>query len=181
MKHVKLRMVKYFVQSISENQLPYLKNKEKEVFDKVLELCESNKLYADVWEEIETEAKRLVRENCEPKWKEIIWEMSELWNKRNELNKQLESIDDEDFQKDINEKLDWINKRISDLNEEYQKITDDANKELAEFKETVLARYKDTSCFDLKDNEYNIIDSKIKWSVYDWLAEELNKDLDNNK
>ena len=36
MKPVKLRMIRFFMQSIEENRLPYLLNEEKEVFDKVV-------------------------------------------------------------------------------------------------------------------------------------------------
>ena len=147
MKPVKLRMIRFFMQSIEENRLPYLLNEEKEVFDKVVKLCRENGLYAKVGEEIEEFARALVESKCKPVWTDIANRMADAGKERDELAKKEEKTEEED------KRLEELTTLLSNMNDEYQKVTDDANKELNEFKDKTLAQYKDTSCFDLHDKE----------------------------
>ena len=87
MKPVKIKQCKYFMQVVKENHLPYLLNEEKEVFDTVYKLIRDNKLYNDVWNIIEKEANRIVKEECEPEWDRISKEMNKLNVEREELQK----------------------------------------------------------------------------------------------
>lgn len=159
MKHVTVKQLKYFNQIIQENKLPYLLNEEKEVFDSVVKQARDNNLYNVVWSEIETEANRIVDEECKPEWDRLIKQIEEAKTKIIELEK-AEEKDEEAIK--ANQEI------IDNAMEQYQKVSDEANVKLNEFKENLLAtKYKESYCFDLHDSEYNLIDRVTGWSVYD--------------
>ena len=163
MKGVTIKMCKYFMQVIKQNQLPYLLNDEKEIFDRVYRLIMKNKLYNDVGNTIEKEANRIVNEECKPKWEALGKEMEELNKQIEELNKAEE--------KD-NEKIEELSKQISEKSSEIEKIGTEANAKLNEFKDNLIdTEYKTTYCFDLHNNEYDLVNRVIWWSVYDWQTE----------
>ena len=151
------------MQVIKQNQLPYLLKEEKEIFDIVFKNIRDNKLYNDVGSIIEKEANRIVNEECKPKWNVLSKEMEELNKQREELDKAEE--------KD-KEKIEELSKQISEKSEEYEKIWIEANARLSDFKDNLIdTEYKTTFCFDLHDNEYDLINRVIGWSVYDWQTE----------
>ena len=159
MKHVTVKQLKYFNQIIQENKLPYLLNEEKEVFDSVVKQARDNNLYNVVWKEIETEANRIVDEECKPEWDKLIKQIEEAKTKIVELEK-AEEKDEEAIK--ANQEI------IDNAMEQYQKVSDEANVKLNEFKENLLAtKYKESYCFDLHDSEYSLIDRVTGWSVYD--------------
>lgn len=166
MKWVTIKSAKYFIQVIKQNQLPYLLNEEKEVFDKVYKAIRDNKLYNSVWDVIEKEANRIVDEECKPRWNELADEMRKLNEEREELNKK------EKKTKKDEEKIEKLNKAISEKSEEYEKIWQEANAKLNQFKDEYIdGKYKKTYCFDLHDSEYDLVNRVIGWSVYDWQTE----------
>lgn len=157
---VRIKQLKYFSDIIRQNQLPYLLNSEKEVFDKVYIESLHNELFNKVWADIEREANRIVEEECKPEWDRILKQMEETKSKINELEKAEEK--DEEAIKSNQEIVDG-------LIDEYQKISDTANAKLNEFKESYINNnYKDATCFLLDEEDYNLVDRVTGWSVYDW-------------
>ena len=65
------------------------------------------------------------------------------------LNPDLYGLEDE-------EEITELDKKISDLSNEAQKITDDANKELEEYKDKLIDE-SEGAAFFLEDDEYEII------------------------
>lgn len=173
MKSVKIKQCKYFMQVIKQNQLPYLLNEEKEVFDTVYKAIRDNKLYNDVGNIIEKEANRIVDEECKPRWNEIAEKMNSLNSEREALEKkQKELAEGKKLSKKDSERLEELNKEISGLSEEYEQIWIQANKKLNEFKDSLIdSKYEHTACFDLHDSEYDLVNRVIGWSVYDWETE----------
>lgn len=174
MKPVKIKQCKYFMQVVKENHLPYLLNEEKEVFDKVYKLIIKNSLYNEVWDIIEKEANRIVKEECEPEWDRISKEMNKLNVEREELQKKIDKVkaDWKNVSKKDEEKMNKLNEEISNLSDESADVWVKANAKLNEFKDNLIdGKYKKTSCFDLHDADYKLIDRVIGWSVYDWEIE----------
>lgn len=166
MKGVKIKQAKYFMQVIKQNQLPYLLNKEKEVFDTVYKAIRDNKLFNDVGNIIEKEANRISNEECAPEWKRIGDEMNKLNEERNELDKKEDKTEEE------NDRIKEISDKISELSSEAEKVWQEANIRLNKFKDDLIdGEYKDTNCFDLHDKEYDLVNRVIGWSVYDWQVE----------
>lgn len=165
MKPVKVRMVKYLLQCIQENHLPYLLNEEKEVMDKVYLLARDNALFNKVWKEIEEFANSLVESKCKPQRDVIIKDMENIKKEMEEFEWKEEKSDEDKTQ------LEELQKKMDEKMDEYQQVSKDANAELDEYKEKVLDEYKHTSCFDLHDKEYNLIDKILGRSVYDWETE----------
>ena len=157
---VRIKQCKLFSDNIRANQLPYLLNSEKEVFDKVYIAVRDNELYNKVWMDIEREANRIVEEECKPEWNRLIKQIEEAKTKITELEK-AEEKDEEAIK---------ANQEIVDNSmEQYQKVSDEANAKLNEFKEDYINNnYKDATCFLLDEEDYKLVDKIIGWSVYDW-------------
>jgi len=119
----------------------------------VAELDKSD-LYKKVWTEIETEAKRLVKEKCEPEWNRISEEMKPLGELRNKLSEK--KAKGENWTDEDEAQLNWLDKEMADLSAEYQKVTDEANKELNEFKEKRINE-EQGAAFLLDDAEYDLV------------------------
>lgn len=124
---------------------------------KAVEELDKSDLYKKVWGEIENEAKRLVKEKCEPEWNRISEEMKPLGEKRNELAKKKASteVGSTRWEEDEKELAD-LDKQLSDLSNEYQKVTDGANAELNEFKEKRINE-EQGAAFLLDDAEYDLV------------------------
>ena len=125
----------------------------KTIFKVNVALNESE-LYQKVGWEIEKEAERIVKEKGEPEWNRISGEMKPLGELRNKLAEKKakgEGWTDED-----EAQLNGLDKEMSDLSAEYQKVTDDANTELNEFKNKRIDE-EQWACFFLTEKEYKTI------------------------
>lgn len=125
----------------------------KTIFKVNVALNESE-LYQKVGWEIEKEAERIVKEKCEPEWNRISGEMKPLGELRNKLAEKKakgEGWTDED-----EAQLNGLDREMSDLSAEYQKVTDDANAELNEFKNKRIDE-EQWACFFLTEKEYKTI------------------------
>lgn len=123
---------------------------------KAVEELDKSDLYKKVWEEIENEAKRLVKEKCEPEWNRISEEMKPLGEERNKLAKEKAEAKEWEWLQESEDKLTEIDKQLSDLSNEYQKVTDEANAELNEFKEKRINE-EQGAAFLLDDAEYDLV------------------------
>lgn len=121
---------------------------------KVNAALNESELYQAVWGEIEKEAERIVKEKCEPEWNRISEEMRPLWEEANKLSK--EKAEDKERNEEKEKKLAEINKKLADLTNDYQKVTDEANAELNEFKDKRINE-EQWACFFLTEKEYKAI------------------------
>lgn len=119
---------------------------------------DESELYNTVWNNIEKKANEIVENKCKPEWDRIAEEMKTLWEKRNELAKQKASWNWTDNDEG---KITELDKKISDLSNEAQKITDNANKKLEEYKDKLIDE-SEWAAFFLEDDEYEII-KKLSW------------------
>lgn len=121
---------------------------------KIVELLEASDTYKAVGTEIEAKAHELVDTKCKPEWDRISEEMKPLGDLRNKLAEKKakgEGWTDED-----EAQLNGLDKEMSDLSNEYQKVTDEANVELNEFKEKRINEEKQPAFF-LNEEEYKLI------------------------
>ena len=160
MKSVNLRQARIFEQAINQNKFWYLRIKDHEALDKVLDLINTNEVYQSVWQSIEEYAQKLVNEKCIKQWDEVSKEMRPLGEEANVLNKEKAEWKEKRTKKKEN-RLNELNKELSDLNSKYQKITDSANEELNRFKEEKLWEHE-WWIFFLEDEEYDLVD-KLTW------------------
>lgn len=125
----------------------------KTIFKVNVALKESE-LYQKVGWEIEKEAERIVKEKCEPEWNRISEEMKPLGEEANKLSK--EKAENKERNEEKETKLAELNKKLADLTSAYQKITDEANAELNEFKDKRINE-EQWACFFLTEKEYKAI------------------------
>lgn len=121
---------------------------------KIVELLEASDTYKAVGAEIEAKAHELVDTKCRPEWDRISEEMKPLGELRNKLAEKKakgEGWTDED-----EAQLNGLDKEMSDLSNEYQKVTDEANVELNEFKEKRINEEKQPAFF-LSEADYKLI------------------------
>ncbi len=124
---------------------------------KVTEELDKSELYKTVGWDIEKKAEELVETKCKPEWNRISEEMKPLGEERNKLAKEKAEIpEDGIWEVEKEERLKEIDKKMSDLSAEYQKVTDDANAELNEFKEERINEEKHPAFF-LSEEEYKLI------------------------
>ena len=143
--------------------------KDKDVILKAWQELKDSKLYQEVWEDIQAKAQKIVDEKCIPEWNRISAEMRPIWEKINELEKEKASIpEDWTWEEEKETELKELHKKLSDLSDEFQKVTDEANKELDEYKDKRI-REEQGGCFLLEDDEYNLI------GKYAWFISEENK------
>lgn len=163
MKSVTVRQAKYFMDKIKRNDLPYLKLNEHQIFDKVLDSIESNKVYVNVGKKIEDEAHRLVKE-LQPKTDEIALKI-------NELNKE---YSEESKKENNEEKLNEIKKQLNALGEEYDKVYQDTQKALDDYKiKVIVEENRGVKIMDIKNNEYDTIDNIIHWTIDESIRESV--------
>ena len=126
-------------------------------------MLKESELYKKVWGDIENKAIELVENKCKPEWNRISEEMKPLGEKLNELEKEKASIPEEEVWEEEKEtELNELHKKMSDLSNEYQKVTDDANKELEEYKDKRIEE-EQGGCFFLEDDEYETIGAYAGW------------------
>lgn len=136
-------------------------NLDKELFKKAAKALDDSELYNKIWGEIQKKAEEIVKEKCESEWKRISEEMKPLGEKANELEKEKASNNWDNLKE---EELVNLNKQISELSNQYQKVTDDANKELNEFKDKRINE-EQWWCFILEDDEYDTIGKYVWWTL----------------
>lgn len=170
MQGVNIKQTKSFMQAINENKFGYLTLKEHEILDWVLEQAKTSELYNKVGKDIEDKANELVKNECEPEWKRISEAMRPLGEKANALEKEKAEKKDEWTDEKENELAD-LNKQIADLSNEYNEVTDNANKKLNEFKEERIGQ-EQGACFLVEDDVYEFVNEKTWWKVFE-------KPLDN--
>ena len=80
-----------------------------------------------------------------------------------ELEKEKAAIpEDWVWETEKEEELKELHKKLSDLTDEYQNVTDKANAELNEYKEERLSQ-EQWACFFLEDDEYKFIGELVGW------------------
>jgi len=124
---------------------------------KITEELSKSELYKTVGWDIEKKAEEIVEAKCKPEWNRISEEMKPLGERRNELAKKKASTEvgsawGEEDEKELTD----LDKKMSDLSAEYQKVTDDANAELNEYKEKRINE-EQWAAFLLEDDEYELI------------------------
>lgn len=120
---------------------------------KVTEELNKSELYKTVGWDIEKKAEEIVETKCKPEWNRISEEMKPIGEKRNELAKEKASNNWDNLKED---ELAELDKKMSDLSAEYQKVTDEANAELNEYKEKRINE-EQWAAFLLEDDEYELI------------------------
>lgn len=124
---------------------------------KVTEELSKSELYKTVGGDIEKKAEEIVEAKCKPEWNRISEEMKPLGEERNRLAKEKAEVpEDWVWETTKEERLVEIDKKLSDLSTEYQKVTDEANAELNEYKEKRINE-EQWAAFLLEDDEYELI------------------------
>ena len=126
---------------------------DAKIVAKADKLLRGSELYSTVGKDIEEAAIKLVNEKCKPEWNRISEEMKPLGELRNKLAKEKAEWN---WDNEKEAQLNWLDKEMSDLSAEYQKVTDDANKELSEFKDKRIEE-EQWACFFLSEKDYKII------------------------
>lgn len=151
MKSVTVRQAKYFMDRIKRNDFPFLKLKEHEVFDKVLEAIEENGFYEKIWQQIEDEARRIIKE-IEPKAKEIM-------DKIGEVNKKISETKAAEDKEPLEEEM-------KSLWEEYDKLYRDAQGDLDKFKvKLIVEDNRGVKIFDISESDYELVNKVINWNI----------------
>lgn len=119
-----------------------------------------SELYNEVWWRIQTEADRIVKEECMPQWNELSEKMKPLSPERDALDKE-KAADKDNFPEEKQKRLDELNAELSKLAQEYQAVTDKANERLAKFKDEEIEKAEGW-CFFLEDDEYDFV-AKFVW------------------
>lgn len=169
---INIKQTKLFIQAIKENKFGYLKLKEHEVLDNVLEEAEKSELFNKVWKEIEDYATKLVDEECKPQWDSIIESTKPLNEERNELEKKKAS--EEWLTEEEDKRYEEVTNLISAAMDEYQKVSDEANKKLEEFKEKTIEENQ-WACFFVEEDVYELVDKHTWWKVYETPLDKNNK------
>lgn len=127
--------------------------KDMATINKAMEELEKSELYKEVWTDIENKAKELVETKCKPEWDKISEEMKPLGERRNELAKEKAEWT---WSTKQGEELDALDKQLAEMSEKYQKVTDEANAELNEYKEEKINQ-AEWAAFLLDEEEYSLI------------------------
>lgn len=137
---------------------------DKEIILKAWNELKASELYKEVWKDIQAMGEKIVNEKCIPEWNKISEEMKPIWEKINKLEKERAAIpEDWVWETEKAEELADLQKKMSELSDGYQKVTDEANKELSEYKDKRINEEK-WGCFFLEDDEYDLI-GKYAWFI----------------
>lgn len=129
-------------------------NNDVDVMVKAWKELDESELYNAVGWDIQKEAERIVEEKCKPEWNRISDEMKPLGERRNELAKR--KSEGGPWAEREEEELKELDKKMADLTNEYQKVTDEANAELNEYKEKRINE-EQWAAFFLSEKDYKII------------------------
>lgn len=131
--------------------------KDMKVLAKAADWIEESQLYREVGKDIENKAHEIVETKCRPEWTRISDEMRPIGDKRNELAKKKASKEEGSVWSEEEEKeLVDLDKQLSDLSEQYQKVTDDANAELNAYKDVRISE-EQGACFFLSEKDYKTV------------------------
>lgn len=131
-------------------------NNDIEIATKAWKELDDSELYTAVGWDIQKEAERIVEEKCKPEWNRISEEMKPLGELRNKLAKKKADPETEAWGEEDEAQLNWLDKEMADLSTEYQKVTDDANAELNEYKEKRINE-EQWAAFFLSEKDYKTI------------------------
>ena len=124
---------------------------------KIVNALDASDLYKTVGKDIEDKAHEIVDTKCKPEWTRISDEMRPIGEKRNALAKEkAEAPTSDQRPKEKEDELQALDKQLSELSNSYQKVTDDANKELNEFKEKRINE-EQAPAFFLNEKDYKLI------------------------
>ena len=129
---------------------------DMKVIEKAREELKNSELYNTVWKDIEAKAHELVDTKCKPEWNRISEEMKPLGEERNRLAKEKAEAKEWEWLQESEDKLTGIDKQLSDLSNEYQKVTNDANAELNAYKEERI-NSEQWAAFFLSEKDYKIV------------------------
>jgi len=141
------------IASVTFGDLVNLFSNDLKKISKIIELLEASDTYKAIGAEIEAKAHELVETKCKPEWDKISEEMKPIGDKRNELAKEKAGWN---WDNEKEEELVNLDKQLSELSDKYQKVTDEANAELNEFKEKRINEEKQPAFF-LNEEEYKLI------------------------
>lgn len=142
------------IASVTWRDLINFFEKDISTIAKAVEELDKSELYKTVGTDIENKAKEIVKEKCEPEWKRISEEMKPLGELRNKLSEK--KAKGENWTDEDEAQLNWLDKEMADLSAEYQKVTDEANKELNEYKEKRINE-EQWAAFLLEDYDYDLV------------------------
>lgn len=160
---VNLREARLLDQAIAKNDFRYLTLDEHKLVDKAYKAMKESELYTSVWEKIEKYANELVNTKCVPEWNRISEEMKPLGEERNRLAKEKAEAKEWEWLQESEDKLIEVDKKIAELTEEYQSVTDKANAELNEYKEKLITE-TEWACFFLDEKCYQLV-GELVWRV----------------
>ena len=131
--------------------------KDMATITKAAEELDASELYKTVGGDIEKKAEEIVETKCKPEWNRISEEMKPIGEKVNELEKEKAAIpEDWTWEEAKEQELAGLHKQLSDLANEYQKVTDEANAELNEYKEKRINE-EEWAAYLLEDDEYKLV------------------------
>lgn len=147
MKGVSIKEWRLLEQAIASNNFPYMTLETHAIVDKAYKALLDSELYQKVWQDIALQANSIVNDKCIPEWKKISEEMQPLSEEADKLRAKKERTEEE------NDKLAKLDESLAELDKKYQDVTNNANKELAEYKDKRIAE-EQWAIFLLEDDEY---------------------------
>lgn len=124
---------------------------------KIVDELDASEIYKAVGKDIEDKAHYLVDTKCKPEWNRISGEMKPLGERRNVLAKEkAETPANDQWPEDREKELQDLDKQLSELSNSYQKVTDDANAELNQYKEERINNEPEPAFF-LAEKDYKLI------------------------
>lgn len=160
MKGINLKEAKYFMDRIAKNDLGYLRMREHEVFDRMLDNVEACAKYKEVGEEITEYAKQAMEQ--------MKGEVDSIREEMNKIAEEFKAIKEwiaewEEANEEQKAKMDELNKAYKEKWDALDKLYMDANTNLDEYRNNKIEEeYKDIVLFELSDEDYETIDSVIK-------------------
>lgn len=160
---VNIREARLLDQAIAKNNFRYLTIDEHKLVDKAYKAMKESELYNSIGGKIEKYANKLVNTKCVPEWNRISEEMRPLGEERNKLAKEKAEAKEWEWLEESEAKLAEVDKKIAELNQTYQEITDKANAELNEYKEKLINE-TEWACFFLDEKCYQLVGGLV-WRV----------------
>ena len=160
---VNIREARLLDQAIAKNNFRYLTIDEHKLVDKAYKAMKESELYNSIGGKIEKYANELVNTKCVPEWNRISEEMRPLGEERNKLAKEKAEAKEGEWLEESEAKLAEVDKKIAELNQTYQEITDKANAELNEYKEKLINE-TEWACFFLDEKCYQLVGGLV-WRV----------------
>lgn len=160
---VNIREARLLDQAIAKNNFRYLTIDEHKLIDKAYKAMKESEVYNSIGGKIEKYANELVNTKCVPEWNRISEEMRPLGEERNKLAKEKAEAKEWEWLEESEAKLAEVDKKIAELNQTYQEVTDKANAELNEYKEKLINE-TEWACFFLDEKCYQLVGGLV-WRV----------------